>query len=217
MKFTLTGEGINNGSLQTTTTKGKTMKKTVTVFGGGSSSQKNKEIARKLGIELAQNGFNVKTGGYGGVMEAISKGVTSVTGGVAIGITLKDKPIGNSFLTRTIVAKGRTIEMQFARRLGLLLESDAYIFFGGDLGVLVEMAAVFNLQKKGKLLKIKPKRILFINDSNDWKEVLFLCFNNDLRCVITKFEDAVYNLNAIKPKLVSKDKLPCCNLRRNKK
>ena len=42
----------------------------------------------ELGKFLAQKGYIVKCGGYGGLMEAVSRGVREV-GGEVIGLTLK--------------------------------------------------------------------------------------------------------------------------------
>ena len=57
------------------------MKKIITIF--GSSKPLNNEeqylTAYQLGKQLAQNGFDICTGGFNGIMEAASKG--AVDGG----------------------------------------------------------------------------------------------------------------------------------------
>lgn len=65
------------------------MRKVVTVFGSSmpKPGEEEYETAYELGKILGSNGFNVCSGGYQGIMDAVSKGVTE-TGGKAIGITV---------------------------------------------------------------------------------------------------------------------------------
>jgi uncharacterized protein (TIGR00725 family) len=56
--------------------------RTVVVF-GSSTCETNSELymlAESVGVQLAQNGFDVMTGGYSGTMEAVSKGAASKPG-----------------------------------------------------------------------------------------------------------------------------------------
>ena len=63
-------------------------RKIVTVFGSGLPKPGDAHYteARALGAELARRGFVVCTGGYGGVMEAVSRGAKEA-GGRTIGVT----------------------------------------------------------------------------------------------------------------------------------
>lgn len=60
----------------------------ITVFGSArpQAGEADYEEARRLGGELARNGFQVCTGGYTGVMEAVSRGAKEA-GGRTIAIT----------------------------------------------------------------------------------------------------------------------------------
>jgi len=143
--------------------------KRVTVFGGGEATGEVMEKAEAMGRMLAESGVEVVSGGYGGVMEAISKGAASVAGGKAIGITLSVKPKGNQYLTQTIVAEAENAYKSFGIRLGMLLESRGYLFFDGGIGTLTEVSAVFNLVTK--LQAEKP--ILFMTTTGvNWHESL---------------------------------------------
>jgi uncharacterized protein (TIGR00725 family) len=64
--------------------------RTITVFGSSRPRESDNEctIARHLGAELVKKGFSVCTGGYGGVMEAVSRGAHD-EGGQAIGATAR--------------------------------------------------------------------------------------------------------------------------------
>jgi len=60
----------------------------VTVFGSSRPRETDAdyEEARVLGRALAKHGFSVCSGGYGGVMEAVSRGAKEV-GGKTYGVT----------------------------------------------------------------------------------------------------------------------------------
>ncbi len=127
-------------------------KKFVTVFGSSipKPGDEEYEIAYKLGIALGQNNLNVCTGGYKGIMDALSKGCTE-SGGEAWGITLdiyNAEP--SKYLTKEI--KCHTL----AERLQKLIETgDAYIVLQGGTGTLVELALVWEYFNKS-MISEKP-------------------------------------------------------------
>ena len=80
------------------------MHKTITVFGSSQpvESDEQYKLAYKLGSLLADNGFNVCTGGFFGIMEAISKGAVE-NGREAIGVTVDHwGGAANKFVTKEI-------------------------------------------------------------------------------------------------------------------
>src|SRR5205809_6087626 len=62
----------------------------ITVFGGSRVEPDSDEYhsAQELGRALAERGFSVVTGGYNGVMEAVSRGAKEA-GGQVIGVTVE--------------------------------------------------------------------------------------------------------------------------------
>ena len=85
-------------------------KKTITIFGSSLPKEGEEEFifAYNLGKQLAQNNFNICTGGYRGIMHAASKGARE-GGGEAIGITVDlwgAKP--SEYLTKEIKCKSLT-------------------------------------------------------------------------------------------------------------
>src|SRR3954447_22588286 len=62
---------------------------TITIFGGSRVEPGSAEYvaAEQLGRALAERGFSVATGGYNGVMEAVSRGAREA-GGRVIGVTV---------------------------------------------------------------------------------------------------------------------------------
>jgi hypothetical protein len=128
------------------------MKKTITIFGSSIPKQAEPEYetAYKLGTKLAAIGYNVCTGGYQGIMDAVSKGAVE-NGGEAIGITVN--------LWGAVPTKYLTKEVQcgtmFERITKLVETGDGYVFLQGGTGTLLELAVLWELMNKN-LLSIKP-------------------------------------------------------------
>ncbi len=140
------------------------MKKTITVFGSSFPKPGDEEyiLAYKLGRFLGESNFNVCSGGYRGIMDAVSKGVTE-TGGEAIGITVdlyNVKPSEN--LTKEIKCSSL-----FERIEKLIDTGDGYIILPGGTGTLVELAVVWEFMNKN-MMNSKP--VACIGDF--WREVV---------------------------------------------
>ncbi len=128
------------------------MNKTVTIFGSSLPKQGEFEYesAYKIASELAQNGFNICSGGNSGIMEAVSKAANE-KGTEAIGVTVNifnAKP--NHYLTTEI--KCNTL----FRRIDKLIEyGDAFVILPGGTGTLLELSAIWELFNKN-VIKEKP-------------------------------------------------------------
>lgn len=128
------------------------MQRTITVFGSAfpQAGSEQYEFAYQLGKKLAENNYSVCTGGYGGIMEAISKGAYDV-GGNIFGVTLENwKSEPNSFITVEVRTKNL-----FDRISKLINLGDAYVVLQGGTGTLLELAAIWELMNKN-LIKLKP-------------------------------------------------------------
>ncbi len=140
------------------------MKKTITVFGSSLPVEGDKQFtfAEELGRKLAKNNFKVCSGGFQGIMNAVSKGAVSV-GGEAIGVTVdlwNAKP--SEFLTQEI--KCKTL---FERIEKLISIGDGYVVLQGGTGTMLELAAVWEFINKGMLNK-KPVAV----HSEMWKKII---------------------------------------------
>ena len=113
----------------------------ITVFGGsrcGPDSAEYKE-ALTLGRLLVEAGFDVCSGGYAGVMEAISRGAHEA-GGHVIGITMEQfKSAPNPYLKKI-----RPSADFYERLQALILESAGYIALRGGMGTVTEITLVWN-------------------------------------------------------------------------
>ena len=124
--------------------------KTVTVFGSslpGEGSTAYVE-AQRLGRLLAEAGYAVCNGGYGGLMEASARGAREA-GGHTIGITCVIWPRpANPY----IVEEVRT--QNFPERLMTLIErGDAYLVLPGGTGTLAELALGLGDDEQGQPLE----------------------------------------------------------------
>ena len=140
------------------------MSKIVSVFGSSRPQEGDEEyrLARDLGQALAQAGFVVCNGGYGGIMEASARGAKEA-GGQTIGITVEIFPRTlNRWVDKEIATRS------LPERLAKLLDSaDGYVILKGGTGTLLELAYVWEFMNK-RLTPEKP--IVLVG--NFWKNVV---------------------------------------------
>jgi uncharacterized protein (TIGR00730 family) len=111
------------------------------------------DLARQVGRLLAAEGFTVITGGYGGVMEAASRGALE-GGGRTLGITtralapLRAGP--NPYLSQHLEEEGL-----FERTRELIHRSEGYIILPGKAGTLAELTFLWAMHR-ARLLKDRP-------------------------------------------------------------
>jgi len=117
----------------------------VTVFGSSSPQPgaADYEEARQLGALLAQAGLAVCSGGYYGVMEAVSLGAR-LAGGRTIGLTTPFYRLQPNAYLDEIIEIPRWQDRLFA----LLDKGDAYVVLKGGTGTLLELAAVWECLNK---------------------------------------------------------------------
>ena len=137
----------------------------VTVFG---SSRPRKgdldyEEALILGRSLAKHGFAICTGGYGGVMEAASRGAKEA-GGKTFGVTAEF--FKNARLNRWVDEEVRVNTWE-ERLFELIRRADAFVACKGGTGTLVELAVVWEMLNKA-VMAAKPFAVL----GDFWRPVL---------------------------------------------
>lgn len=98
--------------------------------------------AMRVGREMATAGFVVMTGGYGGLMEAVSRGAAEA-GGAVIGLPVRGWA---SLVPNAWVGEARWVDSYFDR-LTAFAACDAIVALDGGLGTLGEAAVAWaNLQ-----------------------------------------------------------------------
>jgi uncharacterized protein (TIGR00725 family) len=150
------------------------MKKLITIFGPSDCKAGSLlyNSAEQLGVLLAESGFGVVNGGYGGVMEAVSKGARSL-GGSVIAVTAEvyfargREP--NEFITREVSVKSAN-----DRLMELLDLADAYIACGISPGTLIEVSTAWDYMLK-HFMEDKPLILV----GKEWEDVCKILFAED--------------------------------------
>jgi uncharacterized protein (TIGR00730 family) len=128
--------------------------KTITIAVFGSAMPQPKELdyenAHAVGRALCQAGYAVMTGGYMGVMGAVSQGACEA-GGHVIGVTCEQietyRPGGvNEWVKEEI--KYPTLEERLNH---LILRADGYVIMPGGLGTLNELVLAWELMRIGQI------------------------------------------------------------------
>ena len=140
----------------------------ITIFGGSRVLPDSAEYtaARQLGEKLAEHGFEVVTGGYSGVMEAVSRGAKE-RGGRVIGVTVEVvartfERVPNEFLDQEVQTAA------LLERIDKLVElGDAFVVLPGGAGTLAELGIAWNLAIFG-VLRDKPLIVV----GAGWERVL---------------------------------------------
>lgn len=122
--------------------------KVITIFGSSRPREGDADYAeaQSLGRELAASGFAVCTGGYGGVMEAVSRGAREA-GGRVIAVTAE---FFSARANRWVQEESRVKTWQ-ERLFELIRRGDGYVACKGGTGTLVELAVVWEMLNKGVL------------------------------------------------------------------
>ena len=141
-------------------------KKTVTVFGSSipRPGDAEYETAYLLGKKLAENNFNICSGGFQGIMDAVSKGAVE-NGGESVGVTLDiyHAPASKHLTTQIVT------HSLFERLTKLVEIGDAFVVLQGGTGTLLELSLVWEYMNKG-MIPNKPVAC----HSTLWKEITAL-------------------------------------------
>ena len=136
----------------------------ITVFGSSRprAGESDYEEARRLGSELARRGFQVCSGGYAGVMEAVSRGAKEA-GGHTMAIT------STFFGTRANawVDEEHAASTWQERLFELIRFGEGYVACKGGTGTLVELAVVWEMLNKG-VMAGKP----FVTLGDFWEPII---------------------------------------------
>jgi len=130
----------------------------ICVFGTYKKLGRSDKDIIKLGRLLAENGFTVVSGGFGGSMEQVSKGA-KLGGGRTIGVTYykKEDPPGKS-ANRFVDKEIKTGDI--FRRISVMMDiSDGFIVLQGGTGTLLELASVLEHINKGMM---PPKPVVMV-------------------------------------------------------
>ena len=139
----------------------------VAIFGSARSApgSEDYESARAMGFALAQEGYDVITGGGPGDMEAANRGAQEGNGnsiGLAIQLPHESKP--NPYLTHTV-----TFKYFFVRKVMFVKHSRAFVVMPGGFGTLDELFEAVTLVQTRK---IEPFPIILAGNPSYWQGLL---------------------------------------------
>ena len=123
----------------------------VSVFGSARTQGDSPEYhaAERIGIELAEAGYAVITGGGPGVMEAANKGAVSV-GGISVGLGIE---LPMEMGLNDYVEIGLEFRYFFVRKTMFIKYSQAFVVLPGGFGTLDELFEALTLVQTGKITK----------------------------------------------------------------
>jgi uncharacterized protein (TIGR00730 family) len=138
--------------------------RTIAVFGSGSAPANHPVLAQaeRLGRLLAEAGFGLISGGYGGTMAAVSRGACQA-GGRTVGVTM------DLFSPRLQPNPWLTDERRvtdFFPRLQQLTAADGFVVLRGGIGTLTEVTLTWSLLQTGQ---ISPRPFVFVGA--EWRRL----------------------------------------------
>ncbi len=144
--------------------------KIITVFGSSQVGPKDAvyQDAVWIGRELARAGYAVMSGGYLGVMEAISKGA-QMAGGQVIGVTTDQIGLQFNVQPNRYLDKIVNYADLRDRLLHMVEHADGYLAMPGGIGTLHEIAETWELMRVGGV----PRRP-FVCYGPMWADVIAL-------------------------------------------
>jgi uncharacterized protein (TIGR00730 family) len=142
----------------------------VAVFGASSPSPGDVEYeqAHRCGQLLAEAGFSVVTGGYGGTMEATSQGAAAV-GGHVIGVTapavFSSRSSANDYVAEEIPAPTLT------KRIDIMIDlAAATIALNGSIGTLTELMVAWNVAFVTRFSATEARPVVAVGER--WRQLL---------------------------------------------
>lgn len=137
----------------------------ITVFGGSTPGELHYQQAFQLGRLLAEAGHTVITGGYLGVMEAVSKGANGA-GGHVIGVTCDQIESWRGVKMNQWVIEERRCPTLKERLFILIDTCQAAIALPGGPGTLTEISLTWNLLLTES---ITPRPLILVGES--WETI----------------------------------------------
>jgi len=121
------------------------------------------QLAQRVGELLAGAGYDVITGGYGGVMEGASRGAVEA-GGRAVGITCAI--FAGRSPNRYLTERCETPDL-LSRTGALIGAARGYVVLQGKSGTLAELTLLWALHRAGSL---GPRPVILLGDA--WRPFL---------------------------------------------
>jgi uncharacterized protein (TIGR00730 family) len=137
----------------------------ISVFGSSRPRENGVDyaVARTLGRGLAERGFSVCTGGYAGVMEAVSRGAKEA-GGKTYGVTAESFSAAKANQWIDVEVRVKTWQ---ERLFEIIRLADGWVACKGGTGTLAELAVTWEMINKS-VMAAKP----FVALGEFWQPIL---------------------------------------------
>lgn len=146
------------------------MNPVISVFGAAATQPDDPEYLEGMvvGRGLAEAGFVVATGGYGGTMEAVSRGAAEASGRV-IGFSAPSVFPGRLSVNEYVTDEIRSDSI--AERIGRLVDkASGFITLHGSIGTLAELMVAWNYAYVAPFSDRPPRPIVTVGDQ--WKRLV---------------------------------------------
>ena len=160
-----------NGSSSTITDAPVRAPRLITVFGASGTEQESVDWddAFRLGRALADRGFGLVTGGYGGTMEAVSAGAAAAARpvpiiGVTVPAVFPERTGANPFVTEEVETSSLLQRME-----RMLRDSEAAVALPGSLGTFTEIMIAWNLAYVTRFGETSPRPLVTVGPA--WREL----------------------------------------------
>ena len=143
----------------------------ITVFGASRTERESVDWdeAFALGRALAERGFGVVTGGYGGTMEAVSAGAAAAEREVPIiGVTVPAIFPGRSGANPFVTEEVETASL-LQRMERMLRDAEAAVALPGSLGTFTEIMIAWNLAYVTRFGETSPRPLVTVGPA--WREL----------------------------------------------
>jgi uncharacterized protein (TIGR00730 family) len=100
------------------------------------------KLGHRVGAALAERGWSVMTGGYGGLMEAVASGAAS-RGGDILGLPMRSWRglCPNPYASELLWCNS------YPERLGHLIDCEAIVALDGGIGTIAELTVVWSVRQ----------------------------------------------------------------------
>ncbi|MFZ0014091.1 MAG: LOG family protein [Acidimicrobiia bacterium] len=123
--------------------------------------------AERVGARLARAGHGVVTGGYGGTMEAVSRGAARA-GGRVVGVTAPGLFAGRFGANRHVAEE--LVSVTLAERIGILTDvATGVIALPGSIGTAAELFVAWNMNHIARLGGLTRLPTVAVGEA--WREV----------------------------------------------
>lgn len=149
------------------------------------------EEAQRLGSLLGKAGYTVMTGGYGGAMEAVSRGAAEA-GGHVIGVTCEEietwRPGGaNAWVKEEI--RFQTLK---ERMYTLIEQSDGAFALPGGIGTLAEVSVMWSNLQTGI---ISPRPLILVGKG--WHDIFLKLFELHEKYILSSYRELLIFTNHV--------------------